>query len=86
MADNAASADAAEKKPATGKLTVIVRPWGQVAVDGVVRGNTPKLRVLELTGGRHMVTITHPAYGTTQKFVTVRTGQNTEITFDLRKP
>lgn len=50
---------AEEEKAAQGSGTVMlaVSPWGEVRVDGKVRGVTPPLRALKLSAGKHRIEI-----------------------------
>ena len=49
--------------PELATLRVIVLPWGDVEVDGVKRGTTPRLRTLQVPAGKHVVVISHPELG-----------------------
>ena len=63
-----ASAPAASAAPTRGTVRLAVSPWGQVEVDGAAAGLTPPLSQLELSEGRHQITIRNadfPAYSTT---------------------
>lgn len=44
----------------TGTVVLLVTPWGQVDVDGVMQGITPPLRRLTLPQGRHTITVRNP--------------------------
>jgi|GEM_PF-374783 len=75
-------AQAAKEPPApTGQVAVSisVRPWGEVIVDGRSRGVSPPLRQLMLSPGRHQVTIRNPASADYQTSVTVRPGSASAI-------
>jgi hypothetical protein len=43
-------------------VTLAVKPWGTVFVDGRSRGTTPPLRRLSLPAGTHEIRIVNPAY------------------------
>ena len=45
----------------TGTVMLLIKPWGQVEVDGVMQGSTPPLRSLTLSPGRHTITIRNPS-------------------------
>jgi len=63
-------------------LQVIVRPWADVAVDGVAAGTTP-FRPLTLTTGVHTVSLSHPDFKPFQRKVNIRTGEVTRLEVDL---
>lgn len=44
---------------AAGVLRLAISPWGQVSVDGQVMGTSPPLTQLNLSAGRHSITITN---------------------------
>jgi hypothetical protein len=60
----------------------VVRPWGEVRVDGKVIGTTPLPR-FELPPGRHSVQIRHPAYEVVERSVNVTSGDTLKILVDL---
>jgi serine/threonine-protein kinase len=73
-----------------GMLHVVVRPWGTVAVDGKVIGDTP-LEKMRLAPGPHVVRVRHPAYEPWERTVVVRSGESGKILVDflsegVRKP
>jgi len=54
--------------PAPVRVSINVRPWGEIVVNGVSRGVTPPLKTLRLPPGKYAVTIRNtaqPAYRTT---------------------
>jgi hypothetical protein len=69
--------------PVAGGLLVLVRPWADVSVDGVHRGQTPLGR-LEVPPGAHQVVLTHPDYRPWVRRLTVDPGETVRLTVDLR--
>ncbi len=67
---------------ADGALLVVARPWADVSVDGIPRGQTPLGRV-PLPPGPHAVLLTHPDYQPYPRRVTIRPGQTFRLTVDL---
>jgi hypothetical protein len=61
---------------------VVVRPWADVAIDGVVVGQTP-LRSIPLSPGPHSVLLTHPEFQPYPRRVTIREGETLRLTVDL---
>jgi len=67
---------------AKGSLQLLVRPWGEVSVDGVNVGTTP-LRPVTLTAGVHQVRLAHPDYQAVQRKVMIRPGETTRLEVDF---
>ncbi|HET9044011.1 MAG TPA: serine/threonine-protein kinase [Burkholderiales bacterium] len=65
--------------PQTGKIVLAVSPWGEVYVDGRLRGTTPPLAELELPPGRHRVEIRNSAQLPYHAFVELQAGQTQPI-------
>jgi serine/threonine-protein kinase len=84
------STPAPERALGAGLLQVAVRPWGEVAVDGVVVGTTP-LDKIAVAAGPHVVRVHHPAYEILERRVSIQPGQTERLVVDLpsegrRKP
>ena len=67
---------------ADGALLVVARPWADVSVDGVPRGQTPLGRI-PLPPGPHAVLLTHPDYQPYPRRVTIRPAETFRLTVDL---
>ncbi len=67
---------------ADGALLVVARPWADVSVDGVPRGQTPLGRI-PLAPGPHAVLLTHPDYQPYPRRVTIRPGETSRLAVDL---
>jgi serine/threonine protein kinase len=67
---------------ADGALLLVVRPWADVSVDGVPRGETPLARIA-LRPGPHAVLLTHPDYRPYPRRVTIRPGETLRLAVDL---
>jgi len=65
-----------------GTLLVVARPWADVSVDGIPRGQTPLGRI-PLPPGPHAVLLTHPDYQPYPRRVTIRPGETFRFTVDL---
>ena len=63
-------------------LQVVVKPWGEVLVDGRPVGTTPLDR-LSLPAGAHAVTVRHPLYELWEGRVTIRAGQTERLVVDF---
>jgi serine/threonine-protein kinase len=65
-----------------GTLQVVVKPWGEVTVDGRLVGTTPLDR-LNLPSGTHVITVRHPLYEPWEGRVSVRAGQTERVVVDF---
>jgi predicted Ser/Thr protein kinase len=65
-----------------GQLRVGIRPWANLFLNGVYRGQTPMAPV-ELTPGVYTATVMHPAYGQYTRKVTIHAGEITPLAVDL---
>ena len=65
-----------------GLLQVVVKPWGEVVIDGRPIGTTPLDRVT-LAAGAHAVGIRHPLYEPGEGRVTIRPGQTERLVVDF---
>ena len=66
-----------------GALLVVVRPWADVSVDGLPRGQTPLGR-FPLPPGPHQVLLTHPDYRPYPRRVVIEPGETLRLVVDLR--
>ncbi|KRB89985.1 serine/threonine protein kinase [Noviherbaspirillum sp. Root189] len=48
--------------PALGTVKLMIKPWGNISVDGVARGPSPPLKRLSLPEGKHQIVIENPAF------------------------
>jgi serine/threonine-protein kinase len=65
-----------------GLLQVVVKPWGEVVIDGRPVGTTPLDRLL-LAAGAHAVAVRHPLYEPWEGRVTIRPGQTERLVVDF---
>jgi serine/threonine-protein kinase len=71
--DSSPPADAAP-----GRLSISSRPWGQIFLDGVSFGNTPKAN-LTIPAGTHVLRIVRPGYRAWERSLTVAPGQEIRL-------
>lgn len=57
-----ATKDPAKEEPATFPVRFLIKPWGDVYVDGKKRGTSPPLKKLSLTEGKHKIRIVNPEF------------------------
>jgi serine/threonine-protein kinase len=69
--------------PRPAGLLIVVKPWADVSIDGVHRGQTPLAR-LEVTPGPHQVVLSHPDYQPWVRRVNVAPGETARLDVDLR--
>ena len=67
---------------ADGALLVVARPWADVSVDGIPRGQTPLGRI-PLPPGPHAVLLAHPDYQPYPRRVTIRPAETFRLTVDF---
>jgi serine/threonine-protein kinase len=63
----------------TAKLTLAVSPWGEVYIDGRLRGTTPPLAEIELPPGRHRLEIRNSAQLPYLTVLEVQAGDSRQI-------
>ena len=67
-----------------GEVTVLVRPWGSIYVDGELRRTDTDVQYsAELPVGTHTIRATHPGLGTKERTVEVAAGGSQRIVIDL---
>jgi hypothetical protein len=70
--------------PRTGTLAVVVRPWGSIYIDGVLRARETDVRFeTKLPVGTHQVRVEHPNLGTDERTVEVQADRTISTVFDL---
>ncbi|MFN0098174.1 MAG: serine/threonine protein kinase [Gemmatimonadaceae bacterium] len=80
-APSAATAPAATTTAPSGsaKLFVNASPWGQVFLDGILVGNTPKANV-DVSAGAHLVRVVRPGYVPFERTIRVTAGETVRLT------
>lgn len=74
----------AEAPPATGTVEILVRPWGQIVIDGTThQRETDVVYRTTLTAGPHQIRVSHPRFGSIERTVTIRAGERERVEFDL---
>jgi serine/threonine-protein kinase len=63
----------------TAKLKLAVSPWGEIYIDGKLRGTTPPLAEIELPPGRHRLEIRNSAQMPYLAVVELEAGDNRQI-------
>ena len=63
--------------PAT--LGFDVRPWGEVLVDGTLKGKSPPLSRMAISAGRHTIEIRHPGRATFTQEIDIDPGDTLVI-------
>ncbi len=85
------SQPAADSQPAaeaaSAHLSVLVRPWGSIYVDGALyEPNTNIRHTLSLPPGLHTVRVVHPGFGSETREVRLAPGAAERLVFDLTPP
>ena len=70
--------------PRLGTLRVLVRPFGDVYVNGTRKAvGTSRPYTEQLSAGTYRVRVVHPSYGTWEKAVQVQAGQDRDVVFNF---
>jgi|GEM_PF-5001457 len=73
-----------EEVAGTATISVRVKPWGSIFVDGrLLARNTDLRHAVEVEPGTHRLRVEHPALGSHEIEVTVRPGMTLEVPVDL---
>ena len=75
----ARSFSAPSEKPGTVKLAV--QPWGEIYINGVMRGVTPPLKSLNLAPGKHRIEVRNGQFAPYRQTVEVRSSAETTIRY-----
>ncbi len=62
-----------------GRLVLAITPWGDVLVDGALRGTAPALRTLEIPAGSHTIEVRNSGSPTYIQRIEVKPGQTVKI-------
>lgn len=69
---------------AVGEVTILVRPWGTIFIDGKLHGRDLDVQyVTLLSAGMHRITVFHPAFQEHEQVVDVRPNGSHQIIIDL---
>ena len=82
---NATSAQPESGTPETiavtsGKLSLAVQPWGEIYVDGILRGISPPLKSLKLPVGKYRIEIRNGEFASYVETIEVQSGQAYKVT------
>ena len=70
--------------PQTGELEVLVRPWGQIVINGSIhQRESDVLYRTALPPGTHRVVVSHPQLGSQERTVAVTAGSSVRVEVDL---
>jgi len=70
---------AAPAKPGIVKL--VIQPWGEIYVDGIKRGVSPPLGMLNLSPGKHKVEIRNGQFAPQKQVIDVKSGAETTMEY-----
>lgn len=70
--------------PSGGEVTVLVRPWGSIYVNGELRRSDTDVQYsAKLPAGTHTIRVTHPGLGSKEQTVEVTPGGSKHLVIDL---
>ena len=78
------TAPAAPAPTALAMLQMIVRPWANVTIDGVAKGQRTRALDTLSAGIAHSVRLEHPSSVTIDTIITLRPGERRQITFEMK--
>lgn len=71
---------------ALGSISVLVRPWGSIYIDGrLERRDIDVEHTAQLPAGTHTVVVTHPTLGRVTRTIEILPGQTQRLVFDLNE-
>ncbi|MFC5473304.1 serine/threonine protein kinase [Paraherbaspirillum soli] len=79
----AAAAGNAKTANATGTVTLTIKPWGNVMVDGVLKGVSPPLKKLVLPEGKHRIKVVNPNFPDHVTEIDVSKKKTRNISYDF---
>ena len=82
-AAKAAAATAAAAEAAPVSVSLSIKPWGNVSVDGVDKGVSPPLKRLSLTPGKHAIRVNNPNFPDYVSEIEVGKKPTAKITVDF---
>jgi serine/threonine protein kinase len=69
---------------ATGKIRLLIKPWGSIYIDEQIRKENTNVSFSEtLDEGDHLVTVIHPTFGTWEKKITISPGETQDFIVDF---
>ena len=72
--------------PLPAVVKFVVKPRGEVFVDGVSKGRTPPIQEIEVPAGSHVVQIRNPGYPPLEITLDLRAGERTTIAHTFVRP
>jgi serine/threonine protein kinase len=76
-------ASARPSKPETGKIIISVSPWAEIYVNGMRRGTSPPVSVIELSPGKHRIDIRHSSQSSYLAYVKVKAVETRKLRHDF---
>lgn len=84
QASRGASPPAQEPAPPPATLKFVIRPWGEVFVDGQSRGVSPPLKTLSLEPGKHKVEVRNSRFAPFVKKIDIKSGAEITLQHTFR--
>jgi hypothetical protein len=77
---------AAARAQRPGSVGLAITPWGEVRVDGEVKGRSPPLKQLEVSPGKHTIEVRHPQHAPITVQVDVSPGEEVTVRHAFSTP
>lgn len=84
LASRGTSAPVQDAAPPPGTLKFVIRPWGEVFVDGQSRGVSPPLKTLSLAPGKHKVEVRNSRFPPLVKKIDIKSGAELTLQHTFR--
>ena len=72
--------------PLPAVIKLVVKPRGEIFVDGVSKGHAPPLQEIEVTAGKRVVQLRNPGYPPLEITLDLRPGERTTIAHTFTRP
>jgi hypothetical protein len=60
-------------------VSLVVKPWGEISLDGRIQGVSPPLLELQVVEGKHVIKISNTTFPSVTQTITVKAGEKIKI-------
>lgn len=72
--------------PLPAVLKLLIKPRGEIFIDGVSRGRTPPLLEIDVPAGRHVIQLRNPGFPSLETTLDLKPGERTTLAHTFRRP
>jgi len=69
----------AETTGAPALVSLVIKPWGEISLDGRIQGVSPPLLELQVVEGKHVIKISNTTFPAVTQTITVKAGEKIKI-------